>query len=112
MDRQEEEDKIDELVPDEISESEHEYASPTNDNDLAWDGSNISSSEDDSNGIDEEDFEIENDLEGNPDLEDSRDSSDGMVGKARRPPSDDECIDPNTGMKKAPLFVDPIGKKK
>ena len=90
LDRQEKEDKIDELDPHEIYyESEHEYSLHTDDNDPAWGGSNISSSEKDFDDIDEEDFEIENNLEGNPSSEDSGGSSNGILRKAKRPPSND-----------------------
>ncbi|PON35002.1 hypothetical protein TorRG33x02_352350, partial [Trema orientale] len=88
-----------------------EYSSPTDDDDPAWAVDAITTSEDNLSGSYEEDFEAENDIEGNLELEDSDGSSDGMAGKARRRLSDDEFVDPNKNMKKAPHFVNASGKK-
>lgn len=71
----------------------------------------MSSSDDDDSGIDDEGYDVKNDLEGNPELEDSWDSTNGMVGKARRHASDVDFIDPNTDLRKPLHFVNPSGKK-
>ncbi|PON83519.1 hypothetical protein TorRG33x02_206740 [Trema orientale] len=59
----------------------------------------------------EDDFETENDTEGNPELEESDGSSDGMIGKARRHQSDEEFKDLSKYMRRAPYFVDAARKK-
>ncbi|PON51269.1 hypothetical protein PanWU01x14_217380, partial [Parasponia andersonii] len=60
----------------------------------------------------EENFKSKNDVECNPDIEDSEHSSDSIFGKAMRPLSDDEFVDPNKYMKnKALHFINVSGKK-
>lgn len=62
-------------------------SSPTDNDDPAWGGGAMNSSEEDASASCEDDLEAEHEVEGNPDLDNSDGSSDGMVGKARRPVS-------------------------
>ena len=81
------------------------------DDDPAWTGGVVPSSNDDDYGSLEEDFEVENDDENIRELEDSGEDSGGMVGKVRKPLLDDDFVDPNTHLRRAPYFMNASGKK-
>lgn len=105
-------DKVDELEPDKTIESESEFSSSTDENDPTWNGTRMDFLNDDDSRMCDEDLEVENDLNSNLKLKDGGNCSDSMVGKKRRLASDDEdFVDPNKYMRRAPHFVNVSGKK-
>ena len=103
-------DSDEELQRDYGSEIDKDFSSSIDYDDPEWTSGLVTSSEEDVDGSLEEDLDVENDDQDNPELEDSGESTDGMVGKPTKPLSDDEFADPNRHMKRACHFMMQVGK--